>query len=209
MAVFLDDRCSGAGSLNGHTAATGGAWATDTSMWSAGSASNPGSPDEFVFDGSVSAYKSAATPGSANYRMDTQFRMVGAGDGVAAVFARWSTGATGYRMSLAEGAGSPQIKLARFDSNTEHGTYVATTSSYTPDTSYHELSIEVLAGGVVRGYLDDVQVLTFTDASPITSAGFVSVGGRNSALSDVVATDDTGGGSSTTPLKRKLLLGVG
>ena len=208
MTIFLDDRMSGAGSLNGHTAATGGAWATDTSMWSAGSASNPGSPDEFVFDGSVSAYKSPATPGSANYRVDTQFRMLGNGDGVAGVFARWTTGASGYRMTLAEGSGAPQIKLVRVNSGSESGTVIATTGSYTPDTSYHELSIEVLAGGVVRGYLDDVQVLTFTDASPITSAGFVSVGGRNAAVSDVVATDDTGGGSSTTPLKLQLLMGA-
>ena len=198
MAVFIDDRCSGAGSLNGHTAATGGAWATDTSQWSSGSATNPGSPDEFQFDGGVSAYKSPATPGSANYRVDTQVKMLtGTGDDFAAIFARWSTGASGYRLTLQVGSGTPLIKLARFDSGSESGSVIATTSSYTPDTSYHELSIEVLAGGVVRAYLDDTQVLTLTDPSPITSAGFVSVGGRNSALSDVVAADDTGGGGSS------------
>lgn len=209
MAVFLDDRLSGAGSFNGHTAATGGAWATDTSLWSAGSASNSGSPDDFLFDGSVSAYKSAATPGSANYRVDYDVKMVGAGNGIAAVFARWSTGGSGYQFGIEEGSGSPRYTLRRYNSGSIDGTYASTSSSYTPDTSVHQLSIEVLAGGVVKGYFDGAEVLTFTDASPITSAGYVAVGGREFRISDAVATDDTGGGgSSTTPLKLQLLMGA-
>lgn len=204
MPIFLQDDFESVGgqSLIGSTADIGGVWVDYNLLtgWTDGAGFVNAGGGFVGWDFSRGIARSPATPGNAFGQYDCICRHNGGGDGVLAIFGRFSSSqATGYYVSSEEGFGTNVLHLRRVDNDVQSG--ISVSKAFTAWTTNRTLSLkfEDLGGGTHRitALVDGVVELTIDDTSPIAGAGFAMVGGRNASMFNLSAADTVA--ADTTP----------